>query len=122
MGDRIGRAALTLDIHTRGGEVPAGVPQRAGKAMVATESWPPNIKRAQENLRGKGVVVVADEDQPPLPFAAGTFDLVTCRHPAAAEREAIIERAALACRDWMSAACPARAYSSSSAWPTMPRP
>ena len=61
MGERIGRAALTLDIQTGGGEVLAGVPQRAGMAMVATESWPPNIQRAQENLRGKGVVVVADE-------------------------------------------------------------
>ena len=81
MGEKIGRAALTLDIQTGGGEVLAGVPQRAGKAMVATESWPPNIKRAQENLRGKGVVVVADEDRPPLPFAGGTFDLVTSRHP-----------------------------------------
>jgi SAM-dependent methyltransferase len=84
MGEKIGRAALTLDIQTGGGEVLAGVPQRASKAMVATESWPPNITRAQENLRGKGVVVVADEDEPPLPFADGTFDLVTCRHPVAA--------------------------------------
>jgi SAM-dependent methyltransferase len=84
MGERIGRAALTLDIQTGGGEVLAGVPQRAGKAMVATESWPPNIKRAQENLRAKGVIVVADEDRPPLPFADGTFDLVTSRHPVAA--------------------------------------
>jgi SAM-dependent methyltransferase len=81
MGERIGRAALTLDIQTGGGEVLAGVPQRAGKAMIATESWPPNIKRAQENLRAKGVIVVADEDRPPLPFADGTFDLVTSRHP-----------------------------------------
>ncbi|WP_300603182.1 class I SAM-dependent methyltransferase [Trebonia sp.] len=81
MGERIGRAALALDIQTGGGEVLAGVPQRAGKAMVATESWPPNVKRAQENLRAKGVVVVADEDEPPLPFADGTFDLVTSRHP-----------------------------------------
>ncbi len=83
MGEHLGRAALTLDIQTGGGEVLAGVPQRASKAMVATESWPPNIKRAQENLRGKGVVVVADEDRPPLPFADSTFDLVTSRHPVA---------------------------------------
>ena len=89
MGEKIGRAALTLDIQTGGGEVLAGVPQRAGKAMVATESWPPNIKRAQENLRGKGVVVVADEDQPPLPFADGTFDLVTSRHPVVAHWDEI---------------------------------
>jgi SAM-dependent methyltransferase len=81
MGEKIGRAALTLDIQTGGGEVLAEVPQRAEKTMVATESWPPNINRAQENLRGKGVVVVADEDRPPLPFADGTFDLVTSRHP-----------------------------------------
>ena len=33
------------------------------------------MRRAQENLRGKGVVVAADEDEPPLPFADGTFDL-----------------------------------------------
>lgn len=84
MGEKIGRAALTLDIQTGGGEVLAGVPQRAAKAMVATESWPPNVKRAQENLRAKGVVVVADEDRPPLPFADGTFDLVTSRHPVVA--------------------------------------
>jgi len=84
MGERIGLAALTLDIQTGGGEVLAGVPQRASRAMVATESWPPNVKRAQENLRSKGVVVVADQDEPPLPFADGTFDLVTCRHPVTA--------------------------------------
>jgi SAM-dependent methyltransferase len=89
MGEKIGQAALALDIQTGGGEVLAGVPQRASKAMVATESWPPNIKRAQENLRDKGVIVVADDDRPPLPFADGTFDLVTSRHPVEAHWEAI---------------------------------
>lgn len=89
MGEKIGRAGLSLDIQTGGGEVLAGVPQRAGKAMVATESWPPNIKRAQENLRDKGVVVVADENRPPLPFADGTFDLVTSRHPVQAHWDEI---------------------------------
>ncbi|MGW4109901.1 class I SAM-dependent methyltransferase [Actinosynnema sp. NPDC004786] len=83
MGERIGRAVMSLDVQTGGGEVLAGVPQRAAKAMVATESWPPNLARAQENLRAKGVVVVADPDEPPLPFADGTFDLVTSRHPVA---------------------------------------
>ncbi|MBP2335034.1 SAM-dependent methyltransferase [Saccharothrix coeruleofusca] len=81
MGERVGRAVMSLDVQTGGGEVLAGIPQRAAKAMVATESWPPNLARAQENLRDKGVVVVADADQPPLPFADGTFDLVTSRHP-----------------------------------------
>ena len=89
MGERIGRAALTLDIQTGGGEVLAGVPQRAAKAMAATESWPPNLRRAQRNLRGKGVVVVADDDEPPLPFADGTFDLVTSRHPVQAHWQQI---------------------------------
>lgn len=90
MGEKIGRAALTLDIQTGGGEVLAGVPQRAGHAMVATESWPPNIKRAQQNLRAKGVIVVADEDRPPLPFADDTFDLVTSRHPVGAYWDEIV--------------------------------
>jgi SAM-dependent methyltransferase len=84
MGERVGRAEISLDIQTGGGEVLGGIEQRAEKAMVATESWQPNIARAQHNLRAKGVVVVADEDRPPLPFADGTFDLVTSRHPVTA--------------------------------------
>jgi SAM-dependent methyltransferase len=84
LGERVGRAELSLDIQTGGGEVLAGVPQRAARGMVATEGWPPNLARAQATLRGKGVVVVADADEPPLPFADGTFDLVTSRHPVTA--------------------------------------
>jgi hypothetical protein len=41
MGEKIGRSVMALDIQTGCGEVLAGVPQRAAKAMVATESWPP---------------------------------------------------------------------------------
>ena len=81
MGERIGLAHLHLDIQTGGGEVLAGVPQRASGAMAATEGWPPNVAVAQKNLRDKGVVVVFDEDEPPLPFADNAFDLVTSRHP-----------------------------------------
>ncbi|NNV09926.1 methyltransferase domain-containing protein, partial [Geobacillus sp. MMMUD3] len=33
-------------------------------------------------LHPRGVVVVADPDEPPLPFADAAFDLVTSRHPA----------------------------------------
>jgi SAM-dependent methyltransferase len=84
LGERVGRAAMSLDIQTGGGEVLAGIEERAAKAMVATESWAPNVARAQDNLRGKGVVVVIDDDRPPLPFADGTFDLVTSRHPVTA--------------------------------------
>jgi SAM-dependent methyltransferase len=48
---------------------------------VATESWPPNVAKATELLHPLGVVVVADADEPPLPFADGAFDLVVSRHP-----------------------------------------
>lgn len=81
LGEKIGRATMSLDIQTGGGEVLAGVEQRTAKSMVATESWPPNLAIAQRTLAGKGVVVVADADEPPLPFAGDTFDLVTSRHP-----------------------------------------
>ncbi len=50
--------------------------------MAATESWPPNVALAARRLHPRGVVVVADPDDPPLPFADESFDLVTSRHPA----------------------------------------
>ncbi|MCK7623270.1 class I SAM-dependent methyltransferase [Streptomyces sp. RS10V-4] len=80
MGERLARASAALDIQTGGGEVLAG----AGAfppVMVATESWPPNVAKATALLHPLGAVVVADEDEPPLPFADGAFDLVTSRHP-----------------------------------------
>jgi SAM-dependent methyltransferase len=80
MGERLARASAALDIQTGGGEVLAGVPKRPG-LMVATESWPPNVAKATELLHPLGTVVVADADEPPLPFADGAFDLVTSRHP-----------------------------------------
>ena len=49
---------------------------------MATESWPPNVAKAARKLHPRGVVVVADPDEPPLPFANDAFDLVTSRHPA----------------------------------------
>ena len=49
--------------------------------MAATESWPPNLARATALLMPRGVVVIADPDEPPLPFADESFDLVTSRHP-----------------------------------------
>jgi SAM-dependent methyltransferase len=80
MGAKMARASATLDIQTGGGEVLAGVPELA-PLTVATESWPPNLARATRLLHPRGVAVVADEDVPPLPFAADAFDLVVCRHP-----------------------------------------
>lgn len=80
MSDRLAGATAGLDIQTGGGEVLAGATQLP-RAMAATESWPPNIARATRLLHPLGVVVVADADEPPLPFADSAFDLVVSRHP-----------------------------------------
>lgn len=73
--------AAALDLQTGGGEVLASVPA-APPALVATESWPPNIEVARRNLAALGgrVVEVPDCDAG-LPFAGATFDLVVSRHP-----------------------------------------
>lgn len=81
LADRIGRASALLDIQTGGGEVLAKA-QAFPPVAVATESWPPNVAKAMQLLHPRGVVVVADKDEPPLPFADEAFDLVTSRHPA----------------------------------------
>ena len=49
--------------------------------MVATEGWPPNVALATAQLHPLGAVVVADPEEPPLPFADEAFDLVASRHP-----------------------------------------
>ncbi|KXX60754.1 class I SAM-dependent methyltransferase [Rhodococcus sp. LB1] len=81
MGERLARANAALDIQTGGGEVLAGA-AKMPPVMVAMESWPPNVAKATALLHPLGAVVVADPDEPPLPFADGAFDLVTSRHPA----------------------------------------
>ncbi|MEV5570728.1 methyltransferase domain-containing protein [Spirillospora sp. NPDC052269] len=81
MASRLAGVRSALDVQTGGGEVLA----RAGKlpvTMAATESWPPNAAKATASLGPRGVVVVATPDEPPLPFADGAFELITCRHPA----------------------------------------
>ncbi|GAA1352729.1 class I SAM-dependent methyltransferase [Streptomyces beijiangensis] len=80
MGERMGRASAALDIQTGGGEVLASVP-KLPPLTVATESWPPNVAKATALLHPRGAVVVANEDEPPLPFADDAFDLVVSRHP-----------------------------------------
>ncbi|MFL6064395.1 MAG: class I SAM-dependent methyltransferase [Friedmanniella sp.] len=77
---RLGTVAAALDIQTGGGEVLAAA-ERFPPTMAATESWPPNVALATQRLHPLGVVVVADPDEPPLPFADSSFDLVTSRHP-----------------------------------------
>lgn len=80
MAERLGRARAALDIQTGGGEVLASAP-KLPPLTVATESWPPNIARATALLHPLGAVVVADADEPPLPFGDAAFDLVVSRHP-----------------------------------------
>lgn len=80
LGKRLAQATAALDLHTGGGEVLAG----AGNfppTMAATESWPPNLTLATKLLHPLGAVVVATNDEPPLPFADAAFDLVSSRHP-----------------------------------------
>lgn len=80
MSRRLARASAALDLQTGGGEVLAGA-ESFPPTMVATESWPPNVTKATRLLHPLGAVVVADSDEPPLPFAGAAFDLVTSRHP-----------------------------------------
>ncbi len=80
LGERLPRVSAGLDLQTGGGEMLAGVPAYP-PLMVATESWPPNVAHATQLLHPRGVVVVADPDEPPLPFGDAAFDLVTSRHP-----------------------------------------
>ncbi|SDG01088.1 Ubiquinone/menaquinone biosynthesis C-methylase UbiE [Sinosporangium album] len=80
LADRLSRASASLDIQTGGGEVLAEA-KTFPPTAVATESWPPNVIKATRVLHPRGVVIVADPDQPPLPFADEAFDLVTSRHP-----------------------------------------
>ncbi|CQD13184.1 Methyltransferase domain protein [Mycobacterium lentiflavum] len=79
---RLAAVSAALDINTGGGEVLDGVPSFP-PTMAATESWPPNAALATQRLHQRGVVVIRTRDEPPLPFAAEAFDLVTSRHPIA---------------------------------------
>ncbi|MFI8434839.1 class I SAM-dependent methyltransferase [Streptomyces sp. NPDC079020] len=80
MADRLAHARAALDIQTGGGEVLASAP-KLPRLTAATESWPPNVARATALLHPLGAVVVADPDEPPLPFGDAAFDLVVSRHP-----------------------------------------
>ncbi len=81
LSQRLQLATASLDIQTGGGEVLAEA-QSYPAIAVATESWSPNVAKATRLLHPRGVVVVADPDEPPLPFADAAFDLVSSRHPA----------------------------------------
>jgi len=80
---RLAKATAALDIQTGGGEVLAGAgAENFPPTLVATDGWLPNVAKATALLHPLGAVVVAEPEEPPLPFADDAFDLVTSRHPA----------------------------------------
>lgn len=84
LSQKLATASAALDIQTGGGEVLAGAgAENFPSTLVATEGWRPNVAKATARLHPLGAVVVADPEEPPLPFADAPFDLVTSRHPAA---------------------------------------
>ncbi|MCG8964199.1 class I SAM-dependent methyltransferase [Streptomyces sp. CL12-4] len=85
MGGRLAGATAVLDVQTGGGEVldialGVAAPHRP-PLVVAIEGWAPNVAKATELLRPRGVPVVASPDDAPFPFGDGAFDLVVSRHP-----------------------------------------
>lgn len=80
MGQRMATSAAALDIQTGGGEVLAQVAEPP-PLLVATESWPPNLAIAQQNLNTLGASVVAVPDDAALPFREESFDLVVSGIP-----------------------------------------
>ncbi len=80
IASRLAHVASALDIDTGGGEIIAEVP-RLPPRMVVTEGWPPNARRARALLAPRGVEVIGVPQGQPLPFSAGSFELVTSRHP-----------------------------------------
>jgi SAM-dependent methyltransferase len=85
LAGRLAGARAALDVQTGGGEVLDFALGRAAPEApvltVATEGWPANVAKATALLRPRGVAVVASPEDAPLPFADGTFDLVSSRHP-----------------------------------------
>ena len=80
---RMRDATRMLDMGTGGGELLLSL-RPLPESTVATEGYGPNVPVAREALRPAGVDVVqvpADEDVP-LPFADGSFDLIINRHEA----------------------------------------
>jgi hypothetical protein len=62
-------AVAALDIQTGRRRGSGRGVDRSHPTMAATEWWPPNVAKTSRLLHPRGLVVVADPDQPPLPFA-----------------------------------------------------
>jgi SAM-dependent methyltransferase len=70
-----------LDLQVGSGSLIAALPG-VPPLTVGTEGYAPNVPVAAANLASRGAHLVrTDEDRPAFPFAAGTFELVTSRHP-----------------------------------------
>lgn len=80
LAQQVAAAQVAVDLDTGGGEVLDECPRLAAE-QHATESWPLNAARARVRLEPRGVTVHAIPSDAPLPFSAGTVDLVTARHP-----------------------------------------
>ena len=79
LAQRLSTASAALDIDTGGGEVIDEAPLLPPR-MAATEAHPPNVVAARKRLSPRGVDVVEASPER-LPFANGSFDLVSSRHP-----------------------------------------
>ena len=80
LAGRFARVGSALDVDTGGGEV-LGEVGRFPPLMAATEKWRPNARRAGALLASRGVHVVETVGRGLLPFADGSFELATSRHP-----------------------------------------
>lgn len=89
---RIAAASAVLDVQTGGGEVLAEVLGRSPvrpPVVAATEGFPPNVGMATRTLAPLGVSLVEADDDGPLPFREGQFDLIISRHPTVTNWEEI---------------------------------
>lgn len=80
----LGTAQSSLDLQTGGGEVYASAlaaAERRPSVITATESWPPNLAIAREQLAPYGGTVLELADDAGLPLDDGSVELVLSRHP-----------------------------------------
>jgi SAM-dependent methyltransferase len=82
-------SSALLDLGTGGAERLLKMSSHWPKKVVATEDYPPNFKLAKKRLSffGAHVVAVRLEDDAPMPFADGEFDLVLNRHSGFSAKE-----------------------------------
>jgi SAM-dependent methyltransferase len=76
---RFPRVESLLDMDTGGGELLASMAPLPPRT-AATEGYAPNLPIARARLEPLGVQVVEHQNEAPLPFPDGSFDLVINRH------------------------------------------